>query len=123
MGTLTIRHYGMPLAHLLGFGDPQLPSILGANPAVAPEKVASIGIRHIERVEREFINESGIDAFTILDIDQLGVSEVARRALEVVNADTAGFHVSFDLDGCDPDVIPGTGAPIPGSVSFRETHL
>ena len=115
--------HGMPLAHLLGYGDPQLSSILGADPAVAPENVALIGIRDIDRVEREFINRSGITAFTMRDIDQLGMSEVSRRALEVVNADTAGFHVSFDLDGCDPEVIPGSGTLVPGGVSFREAHL
>ena len=115
--------HGMPLAHLLGYGDPQLSSILGADPAVAPENVALIGIRDIDRVEREFINRSGITAFTMRDIDQLGMSEVSRRALEVVNADTAGFHVSFDLDGCDPEVIPGSGTLVPGGVSYREAHL
>ena len=115
--------HGMPLAHLLGYGDPQLSTILGANPAVAPENVALIGIRDIDRVERESINRSGVTAFTMRDIDQLGMSEVSRRALEVVNAETAGFHVSLDLDGCDPDVIPGSGTLVPGGVSYRETHL
>lgn len=57
------------------------------------------------------------------DINQLGMLEVATRALEVVNRGTAGFHVSFDLDGCDPDIIPGTGTTVPGGVSFREAHL
>ena len=115
--------HGMPLAHLLGYGDPQLSSILGADPAVAPENVALIGIRDIDRVEREFINRSGITAFTMRDIDQLGMSEVSRSALEVVDAYTGGFHVSFDLDGCDPEVIPGSGTLVPGGVSFREAHL
>jgi arginase len=115
--------HGMPLAHLLGYGDAQLSGILGADPAVAPENVALIGIRDIDRVEREFINRSGITAFTMRDIDQLGMSEVSRRALEVVNVDTAGFHVSFDLDGCDPAVIPGSGTLVPGGVSYREAHL
>lgn len=115
--------HGMPLAHLLGYGDEDLSSILGARPAVAPENVALIGIRDIDRVEREFINRSGIVAFTMHDIDSLGMSEVARQALEVVNAGTAGFHVSFDLDGCDPTVIPGTGTKVPGGVDFREAHF
>jgi len=115
--------HGMPLSHLLGYGDPQLSGILGADPAVAPENVALIGIRDIDRVEREFINRSGITAFTMRDIDQLGMSEVSRRALEIVNAGTAGFHISFDLDGCDPEVIPGSGTLVPGGVSFREAHL
>ena len=31
--------------------------------------------------------------------------------------------MSFDLDGCDPEVIPGSGTLVPGGVSFREAHL
>ena len=115
--------HGMPLAHLLGYGDPDLSSILGANPAVSPENVVLIGIRDIDQVEREFINASGVAAFTMRDIDQLGMARVASKALEIVNNGTAGFHVSFDLDGCDPEVIPGSGTLVPGGVSFREAHL
>lgn len=115
--------HGMPLAHLLGYGDADLSSILDARPAVDRDNVVLIGIRDIDDVEREFIRESGVTAFTMRDIDQLGMPEVVSRALEIVNRDTAGFHVSFDLDGCDPDVIPGTGTAVPGGVSFREAHL
>ena len=115
--------HGMPLAHLLGYGDRDLSSIMGMHPAVAPENVALIGIRDIDSVERDFIKASGIHAFTMYDIDRLGMSEVARRAIEVVNDGTAGFHISFDLDGCDPEVIPGTGTTVPGGVSFREAHF
>lgn len=115
--------HGMPLAHLLGYGDPDLSSIVGASPAVNPQNVVLIGIRDIDDIERKFIGESGVTAFTMRDIDQLGMSQVASRALDVVNSGTAGFHVSFDLDGCDPDVIPGSGTLVPGGVSFREAHL
>jgi arginase len=115
--------HGMPLSHLLGYGDTDLSSILGMNPAVDPANVVLIGIRDIDDVEREFIRESGVTALTMRDIDQMGMIEIARKALEVVNDGTAGFHVSFDLDGCDPEVIPGTGTLVPGGVSVREAHL
>jgi arginase len=115
--------HGMPLAHLLGYGDADLSSILGVSPAVAPENVVLVGIRDIDDIERDFIRKSGVTALTMRDIDQLGMIEVARKTLEVVNDGTAGFHVSFDLDGCDPDVMPGTGTLVPGGVSFREAHL
>ena len=115
--------HGMPLSHLLGYGDDDLSSVLGASPAVSAENVVLLGIRDVDRVEREFIRESGIKVFTMRDIDELGMSEVAKRSLEVVNSGTAGFHVSFDLDGCDPEVIPGTGTTVPGGVSYREAHL
>jgi len=115
--------HGMPLAHLLGHGDPELSSILGHSPAVKPEHVVLIGIRAIDRVERDFIRKSGVTAFTMRDIDEQGMSEIARQALEIVNKGTSGFHVSFDLDGCDPEVIPGSGTLVPGGVSYREAHL
>jgi len=115
--------HGMPLAHLLGYGDPQLSGILGMHPAIDAQHVVLIGLRDIDRDERDFIHASGVTAFTMREIDQLGMSRVAAEALEIVNNGTAGFHVSFDLDGCDPEVIPGTGTVVPGGVSFREAHL
>ncbi|MCU0988926.1 MAG: arginase [Xanthomonadales bacterium] len=115
--------HGMPLAHLLGQGDADLKSILGFSPKVKPGNVALIGVRAIDAHEREVIRESGIHAFTMRDIDEHGMAGVARRALEIVNDGTAGFHVSFDVDGCDPTVMPGSGTLVPGGVSFREAHL
>ncbi len=115
--------HGMPLAHLLGKGDDDLKNILGFSPKVSPENVALIGIRDIDEGERKIIRDSGIHAFTMREIDEHGMAVVARRALEVVNNGTAGFHISFDVDGCDPTVIPGSGTLVPGGVSFREAHL
>jgi len=115
--------HGMPLAHLLGRGDPDLAGILGYSPKLNPDKVVLIGIRDIDAGERKIIRESGIHVFTMRDIDELGMAKVARRALEVVTNGTAGFHVSFDVDGCDPTVIPGSGTLVPGGVRYREAHL
>ncbi|MGB5345490.1 MAG: arginase [Woeseia sp.] len=115
--------HGMPLSHLIGMGDPDLSNILGSHPAVEVGHVVLIGIRDIDRIEREIIRKSGITAFSMREIDEIGMAKVARRALEIVNNGTAGFHVSFDLDGCDPDVIPGTGTAVPGGVSYREAHM
>lgn len=115
--------HGMPLAHLLGKGDDDLKNILGFSPKVRPDNVALIGIRDLDAGERRIVKESGIHAFTMREIDEHGMAHVAKRALEVVNDGTAGFHISFDVDGCDPTVIPGSGTLVPGGVSFREAHL
>lgn len=115
--------HGMPLAHLLGRGDPDLAGILGFSPKLNPDKVVLIGIRDIDAGERKMINESGIHVFTMRDIDEHGMAKVARRAMEIVNSGTSGFHVSFDVDGCDPLVIPGSGTLVPGGVRYREAHL
>lgn len=115
--------HGMPLSHLLGKGDDDLRNIQGFHPKVDPDNVALIGIRDIDAHEREIIKESGIHAFTMREIDEHGMAEVSRRAMEIVNDGTVGFHISFDVDGCDPTVIPGSGTLVPGGVSFREAHL
>lgn len=115
--------HGMPLAHVLGRGDADLAGIGGFAPKVKPENVALIGIRDIDAGERKIIHDSGIRAFTMRDIDELGMARVAREALEIVTSGTAGFHISFDVDGCDPAVIPGSGTLVPGGVNFREAHL
>jgi len=114
--------HGMPLAHLLGHGDQDLASILEQNPAVKAENVVLVGIRDIDSHERELIRSTGVTAFTMRDIDELGMTHVCKETLRIVNTDTAGFHISFDVDGCDPSVIPGSGTLVPGGVSFREAH-
>ena len=36
---------------------------------------------------------------------------------------TAGVHVSFDLDVCDPTIAPGVGTPVKGGLDYREAHM
>jgi len=115
--------HGMPLAHLLGRGDEDLASIGGFKGKVKPENVALVGIRDIDDGERRIIHESGIKTFTMRDIDERGMASIASEVISIVTTDTAGFHVSFDVDGCDPSVIPGSGTLVPGGVNFREAHL
>jgi len=115
--------HGMPLAHLLGDGDPDLINIFKTGKKVKPENTVLIGIRDIDSKEQELIKKSGIHTYTMRDIDERGMSEISKEALDIVTTDTVGFHLSFDLDGCDPTVIPGTGTKVPGGVNYREAHL
>ena len=115
--------HGMPLAHLLGKGDQDLIDILSPGAKVKPENVVLIGVRDIDSNEQKIIRDSDINVFTMRDIDEMGMSAVSRKAIELVGNNTAGFHLSFDLDGCDPSVIPGTGTTVQGGVNYREAHL
>lgn len=115
--------HGMPLAHLLGLGDPELAGLGGFAPKVRPERVALVGIRDVDEGERATIRRTGVRAWTMRDIDEKGMARVAREVLETVCDGTAGFHLSFDVDGLDPEVVPGVGTPVPGGVGFREAHL
>ncbi len=115
--------HGMPLAHLLGRGDPGFVELLGETGPLSPRQVVLVGVRDLDPGERRLIHELDLTVFTMRDIDELGMAEVSRRALEIATAGTAGFHLSFDVDACDPSVIPGSGTLVPGGISFREAHL
>jgi len=115
--------HGMPLSHLLGLGDPELAGLGGFVGKVRPERVALVGIRDVDAGEREIIKRTGVRTWTMRDIDEKGMARVAREVLDTVCDGTAGFHLSFDVDGLDPEVVAGVGTPVPGGVSFREAHL
>ena len=34
-----------------------------------------------------------------------------------------GLHLSLDLDALDPLYAPGVGTPVPGGITYRESHL
>ena len=57
------------------------------------------------------------------DVDRLGITEVMERALAIAGRGTAGIHVSFDLDVCDPLIAPGVGTPVKGGLDYREAHV
>ncbi len=115
--------HGMPLAHLLGHGDKKLAEIMGYRGKFKPENVALVGIRDIDKKERKLIRKSGIHTFTMRDIDEQGMAKVSKQIIKIVTKNTTGFHLSFDVDVCDPSVIPGSGTLVQGGVSFREAHL
>ncbi|MFG0316241.1 MAG: arginase [Planctomycetota bacterium JB042] len=115
--------HGMPLAALLGHGHEVFTDLGGFSPKVDPDNCVLIGIRSLDQREREMVKASGIHVFTMKEIDRLGMAEVVDQAIETASRGTAGIHVSFDLDGLDPQVAPGVGTAIQGGVDYREAHL
>ena len=115
--------HGMPLAAALGLGEPSLANMAGAVPMVDGARAAAVGLRDVDVAERENIRASGIGAFTMRDIDERGMRAVMDEAIKRATNGTAGIHVSFDLDGMDPDYAPGVGTPSPGGMTYREAHL
>ena len=94
----------------------------GREPMVDADRAVLIGIHDVDDREREAIQESGIRAYTMRDVDARGISAIMAEAIELVSDGTAGFHLSFDVDGCDPIHAPGVGTPVPGGMSYREAH-
>jgi arginase len=115
--------HGMPLASLLGPEPAELSRIGGFSPKVAAEHTVLIGIRNLDAREKEIVRASGVHVFTMKDIDRSGIASVVEQALALAGAETAGIHVSFDLDVCDPSIAPGVGTPVKGGLDYREAHM
>ena len=114
--------HGMPLAALLGWEPHELASI-GTSPSVRPEHTVLVGVRNLDEREKERIRESGVHVFTMKDIDRNGIAQTVEAAIATAGRGTAGIHVSFDLDVCDPAIAPGVGTPVRGGLDYRESHV
>lgn len=115
--------HGMSLAVSLGLGDPDLVALGGREPKVQAKHAVLIGVRDLDPGERRTLQGSGVTIFTIRDVDERGMRDVVGEAIRIAAKDTAGIHLSFDLDVLDPEDAPGIGTPVPGGLTYREAHL
>ena len=104
--------HGMPLACLLGHGDPRLTRLLGEAPTLDPAHVCVIGARSFEPDEAALLMQLGVRVFPMGEVRRRGLAAVFAEALGIVQAGTAGFGVSIDLDALDPEDAPGVGTPV-----------
>lgn len=120
--TLSGNIHGMSVASLLGDGPPELTDIGYPGAKVQPSQVAMIGLRNLDSDEKLKVSETGILAYTMRELDELGMSVVARNVVKYFER-FEHIHVSLDLDSCDPTIAPGVGTPVMGGLSYREAHL
>ncbi|MBL8209346.1 MAG: arginase [Bryobacterales bacterium] len=115
--------HGMPLACLLGDGPRELTHLYNFAPKVNPKNVVLVGLRDLDTLEKGIIRKTGVHAYTMREIDERGMRAVMEDALRIACSDTAGFHLSFDMDSVDPQFAPGVGTPVRGGITYREAHL
>jgi arginase len=115
--------HGMPLACCVGAGPEALAQMFGFAPKVDPANVALVGIRDVDSLERGVVRDTGVRAFTMREIDERGMRAVMDDALAIATRETAGFHLSLDMDFVDPAYAPGVGTPVRGGATYREAHL
>lgn len=122
--TLSGNLHGMSLAASAGAGALKMVNFKPKDiNFINPHKIVLIGVRSLDPEEAKLLKISGVHVFTIEDIDMLGMTEVMKRAIEIVETDTEGFHFSFDMDVITPSEAPGVGTPVEGGLTFREAHL
>ncbi len=115
--------HGMPFAAILGNGAPELTQVSGFAPKVYPEDCVLIGARDVDPIEANIMRNSGVRIMTMREVDERGMSACVDEAIGIAARNTAGFHVTMDMDFVDPDFAPGVGTPVPGGPTYRESHL
>jgi arginase len=115
--------HGMPLAALLGPEPAELARIGASSPKVLPAHTVIIGVRNLDEREKIAVRDSHVHVFTMKDIDRQGIAAIVEQAVNLAGSGTAGIHVSFDMDVCDPLIAPGVGTPVKGGLDYREAHM
>ena len=114
--------HGMVLAAVLGLAGDRFRGDGWGLPAVAPGRVALVGVRSLDDGERQVLRDLDAKVFTMSEVDRLGIERAIRESLTHV-AGPGFVHVSLDMDAVDPEVAPGVGTPVRGGLSYREAHL
>jgi agmatinase len=91
-------------------------------PGVA--RLVQVGVRDFGQDELAFIQANPERVRTHFDV-QLAERRLAgepwARQVERILADLPeAVYVSFDIDGLEPGLCPGTGTPVPGGLSFHQ---
>lgn len=122
--TMSGNLHGMSLAASTGIGSDKLTAFKSNGTSyINPKNVVLVGARDIDPEEARLIRESGITVFTMAHIDMYGMQEIMKRAINIVEDGTDGFHLSFDMDVISPNEAPGVGTPVTGGITYREAHL
>lgn len=77
---------------------------------------AQVGIRSLSSEEYDYVKKNNLKPFYAHSIDPLDLSWIN----DVIETLPPTVYITIDLDGLDPSVIPGTGTPVPGGLSYRQ---
>ena len=106
------RH-GMPLAALMGYGDSELVTLGSELPKLKPENLVIIGARSFEEGEHELLKRLNVRIMYSDEVNARGFEACFKEALEIATSNNKPFGISFDIDGFDASLVPGTGTPEP----------
>ena len=112
--------HGMPLAALMGLCES---AINNQDHLLNPKNVYWVGARDIDTGEWETIKRLGIEGhvFTAEKVRQIGMAAVMHQIRSTVqNNGLEQLHLSFDVDGMDPMIVPATGTPVKNGLDEME---
>jgi agmatinase len=80
--------------------------------------VVQVGVRTACPEELEVIRTQGLDPLWAEELQRLPQQSWIERVLSRLGPKV---YVTLDVDGLDPSVIPATGTPVPGGLSWYQT--
>jgi agmatinase len=87
-------------------------------------RLVQVGVRDLGRAESAMIEASRGRIVTFFDADVAARKEqgtpFAAIADAIVSELPDDVYLSWDIDGLDPTLCPGTGTPVPGGLSWNE---
>ncbi|MEY4615772.1 MAG: hypothetical protein RJB66_732 [Pseudomonadota bacterium] len=90
----------------------------------APQKLVQVGIRDFCEEEYEFIMSLPEKIRTFFDLEikrDLFEGHTWNGICQTITSELPeNVYISFDIDGLDPALCPGTGTPVPGGLSMNE---
>lgn len=88
-----------------------------------PKRIVQIGIRGTmsDREDVDFAKANGIRQVRIEELMARGTKDVMAEAREI--AGDQSTYVSFDIDGIDPSLAPGTGTPEIGGFTTFDAQM
>lgn len=112
--------HGMPLAALLGHGSVGMTELYGWSGKLQARHVVVIGARSYEAPEKALLESLGVRIMFMEEVLERGFAACFEEARTIVKADTAGWGITFDLDGLDPQDAPGTGTPVETGIRLAD---
>jgi arginase len=111
----------MPVALLLGRGEPGLLAVAGPTPSLTVERLRVLGARDVTEWDdvHDLVDELGLANASVAQIasDPAGVGAAAADALG-----GTGFWLSLDVDVLDEVAFPATDYLMPDGLSLEQLH-
>ncbi|WP_415226349.1 arginase [Psychromonas sp.] len=123
--------HGMPVAAAMGFDHKEIAinklnnityslwestkSI--CNKAIHPDDFVYIGIRDLDKIEWDIIDQHNIKYYSVEDVKLAGGANIAQQTLDYLSL-CDFIYISFDIDSLDSSLVPGTGMPADNGLSL-----
>jgi arginase len=135
-GSVSGNIHGMPVAFLMreeslyntwaipGF-EWMDPSSTTRNRRLNPRKLVYIGLRDVDEAEEEILRRFNIKNYRMPEVHSKGINKVMEEIIEYLNlgsdsTSTDRLHLSFDIDGLDPNACPATGTAVENGLTVAE---